>query len=113
MIPGIIVYDDTPGSSLAGDYNSSGLVEQGDLDLVLLNWGANASPAPDGWNNPDYQPTEPQINQDELDGVLLNWGNTAGECPSGTRAQQWSGDAACWADGEWLLVGTPAETSTK
>ena len=29
----------TPPENLPGDYNASGLVEQADLDLVLLNWG--------------------------------------------------------------------------
>ena len=68
----------TPTDSvfIDGDYNSSNLVEQGDLDLVLLNWGDTVPPAPDGWTNPDFQPTPTQIDQEELDGVLLNWGNT-------------------------------------
>ncbi len=59
-----------------GDYNGSGQVEQGDLDLVLLNWGrqTDTQGVPDGWSNdlPDGQ-----IEQTELDGVLLNWGSTS------------------------------------
>ncbi|MCG8363223.1 MAG: PEP-CTERM sorting domain-containing protein [Pseudanabaenales cyanobacterium] len=57
-----------------GDYDASGTVEQGDLDLVLLNWGDPATPVPAGWVN--QLPTG-LIDQDELDGVLLNWGNTS------------------------------------
>jgi hypothetical protein len=57
---------------IAGDYNANGSVEQADLDLVLLNWGAPADPAPAGWIHD--LPTG-NIDQDELDGVLLNWGN--------------------------------------
>ena len=60
---------------LAGDYNNSGQVEQADLDLVLLNWGAPADPPPAGWIND--LPTPESIDQDELDGVLLNWGNSS------------------------------------
>ncbi len=59
-----------------GDYNGNGLVEQGDLDLVLQNWGRDTADlgVPGGWIN-DF----PQglVDQAELDGVLLNWGDTA------------------------------------
>ncbi len=61
---------------LVGDYNGNGQVEQGDLDLVLQNWGddTDAAGVPAGWVNdlPDGL-----IDQGELDGVLLNWGATA------------------------------------
>ena len=58
--------------TLTGDYNGSGLVEQGDLDLVLLTWGKDDIPAE--WiSNP---PTGP-VDQQELDAVLLNWGSGA------------------------------------
>jgi hypothetical protein len=60
----------SPG--IDGDYNNNGTVEQADLDLVLLNWGATAEPPPDGWVN--NLPVG-SIDQAELDGVLLNWGN--------------------------------------
>ncbi len=63
-------------TSTPGDYNASGQVEQGDLDLVLQNWGRDtvANGVPTGWTNdlPDGL-----IDQAELDGVLLNWGATA------------------------------------
>ncbi len=63
-------------AGIAGDYNASGQVEQGDLDLVLQNWGRDTvvSGIPTGWTNdlPDGL-----IDQAELDGVLLNWGATA------------------------------------
>ncbi len=56
-----------------GDYNGNGQVEQGDLDLVLQNWGDATPPVPDGWINdlPDGA-----IEQAELDRVLQNWGST-------------------------------------
>jgi hypothetical protein len=57
-----------------GDYDQSGTVEQGDLDLVLLSWGQDAASPPDGWQHD--LPTG-QIDQDELDKVLLNWGATS------------------------------------
>ena len=50
------------------------------MDLVLLNWGDETPPVPDGWVN--QQPgtgdfTTSKIDQEELDGVLLNWGTVA------------------------------------
>jgi hypothetical protein len=63
-----------PPTGIPGDYNQNGTVEQADLDLVLLNWGADGATPPDGWTND--LPDGP-IDQAELDGVLLNWGNTA------------------------------------
>jgi hypothetical protein len=59
---------------LLGDYNASGLVEQADLDLVLLNWGQSATPPPANWTNDLPMGT---IDQAELDKVLLGWGNSA------------------------------------
>jgi amidase len=59
-----------------GDYNGDGIVEQGDLDLVLLNWGRPASGgllASVGWIN-DTPAGRQLLDQDELDRVLLNWG---------------------------------------
>jgi uncharacterized protein YjbI with pentapeptide repeats len=62
-------------STLAGDYNGDGLVEQGDLDLVLSHWGQPASAAPSGWV--EDLPVG-VISQTHLDQVLLNWGRTSG-----------------------------------
>lgn len=64
--------DGTFRQAVEGDYNNSGLVEQGDLDLVLLNWGADAAPVPAGWIN--HLPLG-TIDQNELDAVLLHWGD--------------------------------------
>lgn len=78
-----IVFEENPvpveffGTSpplIPGDYNASGRVEQADLDLVLLNWGADGLALPPAWIND--LPTG-RIDQAELDSVLLNWGNTA------------------------------------
>jgi hypothetical protein len=60
-------------SALPGDFNGSGVVEQADLDLVLLNWGTDASSAPAIWTN---DLPSGVVDQDELDRVLLGWGNT-------------------------------------
>ncbi len=63
-------------TTLCGDYNGSGQVEQGDLDLVLQNWGVDTDVegVPGGWVN---GLPEGQVEQSELDKVLQNWGNTA------------------------------------
>ena len=57
---------------LRGDYNNNGQVEQGDLDLVLLNWGRDASTPPAGWTS---DLPSGLIDQDELDRLLLHWGD--------------------------------------
>lgn len=64
-----------PPPEVAGDYNNNGRVEQADLDLVLLNWGAPADGLPADWLN--ERPMSGIVDQAELDGVLLNWGNMA------------------------------------
>lgn len=73
---GVVEYGEIPimppPGGIPGDYNNNGQVEQGDLDLVLLNWGQAGVPA--GWTN---DLPEGNIDQAELDGVLLNWGNMA------------------------------------
>ncbi len=58
--------------SLAGDFNGSGNVEQGDLDLVLNNWGGLPGP----WENADGFATA-AVDQEELDRVLNNWGSAS------------------------------------
>jgi hypothetical protein len=64
-----------PASPLNGDYNDTGLVEQADLDLVLLNWGTELlDPAAAGWAN---DLPSGAVDQQELDRVLLNWGMAA------------------------------------
>ncbi len=72
--PAGIVAGQVPIATLEGDYNDSGQVEQGDLDLVLTNWGSDTdqSGIPAGWDN---DLPSGLIDQAELDGVLLNWGN--------------------------------------
>jgi hypothetical protein len=57
---------------ISGDFNNNGRVEQGDLDLVLLNWSSNA--VPETWSN---DLPNGAIDQNELDKVLLGWGNTS------------------------------------
>jgi polyhydroxybutyrate depolymerase len=64
---------------LVGDYDGSGVVEQADLDLALLNWGQPATPAPAAWVNDLPMGT---IDQAELDGVLLHWGQMAAMGPA-------------------------------
>ena len=59
-------------ATLAGDYNGSGSVEQGDLDLVLNNWGAPRGP----WENAEGF-TSGAVDQEELDRVLNNWGTAS------------------------------------
>jgi hypothetical protein len=56
-----------------GDYDASGLVDQGDLDLVLLHWGSDVAAAPPSvWIN---DVPAGLVGQAELDGILLHWGD--------------------------------------
>ncbi|MEM8782690.1 MAG: hypothetical protein AAGE65_07505 [Planctomycetota bacterium] len=59
-------------SALIGDFDGSGQVEQGDLNLVLNNWGQAGTP--DGWvgGGPDGV-----VDQAELNAVLNNWGSVS------------------------------------
>ncbi|MEM8495795.1 MAG: hypothetical protein AAF663_10465, partial [Planctomycetota bacterium] len=59
---------------LAGDFNGSGSVEQGDLNLVLNNWGVDTgvSGVPQGWESGLPNGT---VDQTELNAVLNNWGS--------------------------------------
>ena len=62
-------------TAIVGDYNGTGSVEQGDLDLVLNNWGRNfvssGDAVPSAWTNDLPVNT---VDQGDLDGVLNNWG---------------------------------------
>jgi len=59
-------------SYVLGDYNASGEVGLGDLNLVLFNWNSPTVPAT--WVN---QIPAGIVGLPELNGVLFNWGNTA------------------------------------
>lgn len=61
-----------PPTFCPGDFNGDGLVDNGDLNLLLSNWGAAVPPAPAGWGG--YAPTGPTVDNDELNVLLANWG---------------------------------------
>ncbi|MEM1444833.1 MAG: hypothetical protein AAGF84_02155 [Planctomycetota bacterium] len=58
---------------LAGDFDEDGLVAQGDLNLVLTNWGS-ARTFEDGVT----AFTTGNVDQEELNVVLTNWGASSG-----------------------------------
>ncbi|TWT46719.1 endonuclease I family protein [Botrimarina hoheduenensis] len=55
-----------------GDFTGDGAVDNFDLNLLLLNWGAPTSPLPLGWNGDP--PIGGSVDNDELNAMLLNWG---------------------------------------
>ncbi|MEM7576387.1 MAG: hypothetical protein AAF328_02830 [Planctomycetota bacterium] len=59
-------------TALVGDYNGNGQVEQGDLNLVLNNWGG----ARGDWDNAEGFLTG-NVDQEELNRVLNNWGSSS------------------------------------
>ncbi|MEM1445069.1 MAG: LEPR-XLL domain-containing protein [Planctomycetota bacterium] len=73
---------------LIGDYNADGFVGQGDLNLVLSNWGSTE--LPDGFAESNLStPFSGVIGQTELNGVLTNWGSSQASTPvSGTASSQ-------------------------
>ncbi len=72
---------DQVAGDVLGDYDGSGQVEQGDLDIVLQNWGTGTFT---GDENAlvGGGPFDGNVDQNELDGVLQNWG--AGSAPDFT-----------------------------
>jgi len=69
-------YIPSSATALVGDFNGDAFVSQGDLDLVLLNWGNATVPA--GFDEAALAsggPFDSLMSQNELDDVLLNWGN--------------------------------------
>ena len=65
----------TDAAIVLGDFNGNGSVEQGDLDLVLNNWGTPATGLPSTWVN--QTPTSGLVDQAELDEVLNHWGEAS------------------------------------
>ncbi len=61
---------------IVGDYDDSGQVEQGDLDIVLQNWGTGTFTG-NADNLVGGGPFDGTVDQNELDGVLQNWGSVA------------------------------------
>jgi uncharacterized protein YjbI with pentapeptide repeats len=61
------------GAGIRGDYNANQVVDQGDLNLVLQNWGSDAAVLPIRWVN---DLPIGAIDQEELDLVLVHWGRT-------------------------------------
>lgn len=73
MRPEAIEQDGTPRqSALAGDFDGDGVINQGDLDLVLLHWGNTFEPG-SGIN----VASAIKVDQRALDAVLLHWGAAA------------------------------------
>ncbi|MEM7576319.1 MAG: PEP-CTERM sorting domain-containing protein [Planctomycetota bacterium] len=79
VVPDIVEFLETEGylplaviEGIVGDYDDSGSVEQGDLNLVLNNWGQDAPFEPNG--DPFASLA---VDQEELNRVLNNWGNTS------------------------------------
>ena len=73
------------GPMLAGDYNNSGSVEQGDLDLVLNNWGGDRTA---GFVANTDGLASLQVDQEELDRVLNNWGSSNGPSFNGVNVPE-------------------------
>ena len=93
---------------ITGDYNASGQVEQGDLDLVLQNWGDVTPPVPTGWVN---DLPVGQIEQTELDKVLQNWGSTSAPDFSGSAVPEPAMTAAFGILGGLVLRRRPKKSS--
>jgi hypothetical protein len=73
---GIVEYGPLISPPIDGDYDASGQVALGDLNLVLFNWNQDGGGLPAIWVNqrPDPGMT---VGLPELNDVLFNWGNTS------------------------------------
>jgi len=58
--------------ALDGDFDGSGAVGNGDLTLLLDNWGDAVPPIPAGWVGSPI--TAPSVSNDELTALLDHWG---------------------------------------
>ena len=70
---GIVEYTSLDVDSM-GDYDDSGEVEVGDLNLVLFNWNEDGANLPATWVN-ERPAAGTAVAIDQLNGVLFNWGN--------------------------------------
>ncbi|MEM1445324.1 MAG: hypothetical protein AAGF84_04660 [Planctomycetota bacterium] len=68
----VYLYDLVSILALAGDFDGDRIVAQGDLNLVLNNWGTVRG----DWANADRFASE-TVDQEELNAVLNNWGSSA------------------------------------
>ncbi|MEO1498774.1 MAG: SpoIID/LytB domain-containing protein [Planctomycetota bacterium] len=62
-----------------GDFSGDGRVDNTDLNLLLVNWGAPTNPLPAGWNGDP--PGGPAIDNDELNALLVGWGTGVNAVP--------------------------------
>ncbi|MEM1445102.1 MAG: hypothetical protein AAGF84_03545 [Planctomycetota bacterium] len=76
-------------AGLAGDFNGSGAVEQGDLNLVLNNWGGNRT-----FEDGTTAFATNNVDQEELNAVLNNWGASAAPSFAGFDVPEPTGLAA-------------------
>lgn len=73
IMAGAVTYDLLP-TRLAGDFDSSGEVAAGDLNLVLFNWNSTGESLPAEWVNERPVGT---VGIDQLNAVLFNWGRAS------------------------------------
>ncbi len=85
---------------LPADYDGDGQVAQGDLDLILANWGrdVDATGAPAGWV---FDLPTGLVDQNEYDALLFNWGATAAPVVRGLTVPE---PATAWLIVVGLLV---------
>ncbi|MEM1445103.1 MAG: hypothetical protein AAGF84_03550 [Planctomycetota bacterium] len=81
----------TQAEVLAGDYNFSGRVEQGDLNLVLSNWGQERT-----FENGGEPFATDVVDQEELNRVLSNWGSSNAPSFAGFDVPEPAGLGAVW-----------------
>ncbi|MEM8493882.1 MAG: hypothetical protein AAF663_00670 [Planctomycetota bacterium] len=85
-------------TGIVGDYDDDGQVAQGDLNLVLNNWGA---PRPFDPNGDPFETAN--VDQEELNRVLNNWGAQAAPSFAGFSVPEPSSAAAVVIFGSALL----------
>jgi len=67
---------------LQGDFDESGFVDIGDLNLVLFNWNEDSSSLPSNWTG-QVPVSGTTVSVDHLNAVLFNWNSSlAGSLPA-------------------------------
>ncbi|WP_252855508.1 hypothetical protein [Aeoliella straminimaris] len=81
-----VLVEDYFGGAIPGDFNGNWQVEDGDLTLLLSNWGEQIPPIPAGWVS--NLPSAPSVDDSELRALLSNWGQSGGPAVTRSTARQ-------------------------
>ena len=86
----------TVRSRETADYDDNGLIEVGDLNLVLFNWNQDGGALPASWVN-SRPAAGVVVGMEQLNAVLFDWGNSAETATVPEPVNGWSVWLPVWA----------------